>query len=201
MLTRWIVPIFAVLFVGILWMATDMKNSYKLLPIKTNSQLEVPPFADWREFVPKSEKFKVTFPAPPQYAKEAIEIPGTNLLRRYEMYVSEKLDGDVFMISLISYPEGYDISNSKQLLRELIEEMKISKPGNQIKKLNEKTFQKQEALEFNIANPKFGVEGVAFLLDRTVYLLTYVADTADFSMNEYEHFIHSFQLMGVPVSK
>lgn len=194
MLTKLVVPILIIMLIAVLWMTHDVKDAYKILPMKTSETMDVPPFADWREFSAQSGKFKVMLPAPPQYAKEAVNIPGTDKLRRYEMYVSEKLDGDVLMISLITYPEGIDISDGKQLLNDLVTEMKNSKPGNEIKKLKTITYQGQSTLEFNIANPNFNVEGRTFLLDRTIYLLTYVAKTAEFSMSDYDYFIKTFQL-------
>lgn len=194
MLKKVVLTIFALLFIGFLFTIRDIKESYKVLPIKVNTNLEVPQFAEWREYEPDTKRFKVMLPDPPQYAKESVEIPKTNKYRRYEMYVSEKLNGNIFMISLITYPEGVDISDKDDLLQQIVEEMMESKKNNKLNKNEKTTFEGHPAVDFNITNEKFNVEGKTILVDRTVYLLTYIAKIPDFILVEYEYFIKSFEI-------
>lgn len=189
-----ILTLFAVLCLGLLFLLSDIKNAYKSLPIQTSETMKAPPFADWREYNPQSKRFKVMFPEPPQYAKQTVPVPNTDKLRTYEMYVSENLNTSIFMISLISYPTGIDISDKKQLLHDVVDEMMQTKPDNRLKKIEDTTYENYPAVDFNISNNKFNVDGRAFLVDRTVYLLSYIAKISDLSQSEYEYFINSFHL-------
>lgn len=194
MFKKFILSIFAFLILGIIYLASDIKDAYKVIPISSNPTMEVPAFADWRSFNAPSERFKVDLPAPPQYAKQAVPIPGTDTNRSYEMYVSEKLDGSIFMISLITYPEGLNMDPA-QLLHDSVDEMITTKPGNKLTSIHDSMFQNHRSVDFRIDNPKFIVAGKAFLVERTVYLLTYVASRSNFTIGEYDHFIDSFDLL------
>ena len=65
------------LFLGVIVTALNMKSAYKIIPVPTGSEMKVPAYADWREFIPQSKKFKVMLPAVPQYAQEADLIRNT----------------------------------------------------------------------------------------------------------------------------
>lgn len=185
--------IFAVLVGGYL-LIENMKEAYRILPGNTAGELEVPAFVEWREFIPASGKFKVMLPVVPQYAKETVSIPDTNQKRWYEMFVSEKMDSTLFLISLITYPPGVDISNTEMMLRGIVDEMVYSKVGNKLKEFENTTFQNHQAVRFDIVSKEFNIKGIAMMVDKTTYLLTYVAKEDNFNEAEYQHFITSFQL-------
>lgn len=189
-----VLTIFTLLFAGVVVLGTQLKNAYKVLPIKESPQMEIDPFGGWREFNAQSGHFRVLFPMPPQYAKEANLIPGTDKKRLYEMYVSEKMDGAILMINLITYPPEVDTSDVSRMLRDTVDEMVATNPQNELQNITDKSFQGHQAVNFNIVNHDFHVEGLAFLVDKKLYLLTYVAKKADFSEADYEHFIQSFQM-------
>ena len=136
----------------------------------------------------------MSLPAPPQSATESIAIPNTDKKRHYEMYVSEELNGSMYMVSLITYPDDKEISNSSEMLKDTIDEIVQGKPGNKIKKMEDTFFQSHKAIEFNIVNSKYNVEGVVFMLNRTVFLLSYIASDSNFNRKDYDHFIKSFKL-------
>jgi hypothetical protein len=183
------------LLLGLLFLALDIKNAYKLIPINSSAELVFPPFSGWREFQAPSERFKVFLPAPPQYAKESVPIPDTDKKRQYEMYVSEKLNGPVFMISLITYPKEVDISNVEKMLQAIVDEMMKSKADNKLKKTENVIFQGHPAIKFNIVNANFNVEGMALMVDRTIYLLSYIAQNSEFTADDYQYFINTFKLL------
>lgn len=190
-----VLAIFALLFIGVCAIAYNIKSAYKIIPMSTSSQMEIPAYADWREFTPQTKKFKVSLPAVPQAAHETVDIPNSDKKRFYEMYVSQKLNGAIFMVSLITYPPDYSISDPHALLKEVIDEMAKTNPNNHLDKLTDKQFLNQPAYEFNLTNSDFGVEGMAFLAGKTAYLLTYISKNSAFNEDEYKHFISTFQLI------
>jgi hypothetical protein len=190
-----VITIFLAFVIAVLYFATDMKNAYKILPGSTSGQLEVPPYVDWREFIPQSGKFKVDLPAVPQYAKEAVAIPNTDKKRRYEMYASEKLNGSIFMISLITYPSEFDTSNAKEMLHSVIDELVTSNPNGRLTEIRDTTFQTLPSIDFQLLNNDFHIQGKDFMINNTIYLLTYVSKKDEIDQKDYRHFIESFDLL------
>lgn len=187
--------ILAAFFIAIIFAVREMKDAYKVLPIKIDTQLDVPQFAEWRAYEPQTKRFKVLLPDPPQYAKESVAIPKTDKFRRYEMYISEKLNGTIFLISLITYPEDLKLGDKDDLLLEIIDEMVASKRDNRLQKKENSTFHSYPAIDYRIANAEFNVAGKVVLVDKTVYLLNYISKKEDFSEADYEHFINSFEFV------
>lgn len=187
--------IFLFLFIGLIALAVNIKSAYKALPMETATEVELPPFADWREFTPQAGKFKVLLPIVPQYAKAAVEIPNTDKKRRYEMYISEKVNGTIFMISVITYPPDFDTSDKEQMLNNIINELVTTNAGNRLKEIKNTVYQGHQAIDFNIANKEFDVQGKTFMIDKTVYFITYIARLSDVDNNEYNYFIKSFQII------
>jgi hypothetical protein len=189
-----VLSICALLFLGVIVTALNMKNAYRMIPVQMSEEMKVPPYADWREFIPQSKKFKVMLPTVPQYAQDSNLIANTEQKRFYEMFISEKLNGAIFMISQITYPAEYNV-NTRQLLKDTIDEMVKSNPDNTLNFVNDTTFLDQTAFDFNITNKDFGVDGKAFMYGKTIYLLTYIAKNAEFNKEEYKHFLDSFHLL------
>jgi hypothetical protein len=156
---------------------------------------ELDNFATWKEFIPRSGLFKVLLPHAPQYAKDYISIPNSDQKRRYDMYVSEKIDGTVFLISVITYPPEADTSAPKEILRQNLDELMHQKPDNQLTKLLNTMFQQHQTLEFSFENRDLHVEGKAIQHDHIVYMLTYITNKQNFDPEEYHHFVHSFQIL------
>ncbi|MBA3721650.1 MAG: hypothetical protein H0W88_04540 [Parachlamydiaceae bacterium] len=192
---KFVLLLLLALLIIIIFLAFDIKNAFRVLPIKESATLEVPPFADWRIFSAQSDKFEVMLPAVPQYARETVPVSITdNSMRRYEMYVSQQINGPVFMISLITYPKDYNTKDEQGILHSIVDELMQSKQGNKIVNIKESLYQNHEAIDFDIQNKKFNVMGKAFIIDHTVYLLTYIADLPDSVLADYEKFINSFKL-------
>jgi len=174
-----VLSICALLLVGVIFTAVNMKSAYRIIPVNVNEKVTSSPFVDWREFIPLSKRFKVMLPAVPQYAKETVDIPNTDKKRYYEMFISEKASGAIFMISQITYPADYDTKNARQLLQAVVDEMVKTDPNNQLNYANDATFLTYPAIDFNITNKDFGVDGKAFMTEKTVYLLTHIAKNSE----------------------
>ena len=188
-----IIFVFILLIGGIYYLANKVKDAYKVPNVSENSIPSNPnTFTDWREFTPPSGRFEVQLPTTPQYAKDAVAIPNTNTKRRYEMFVSEKIDGTLFMISVITYPKEVDTSNAQEMLRGVTEELMHSNPLNRLINLENSSYQTHPAVDFDMLSPQFKVQGKALMDDKTIYVLSYAARKDDFDTSEYQHFIDSF---------
>lgn len=185
-----------IFLLGLYYLTRDSKNFGVVKSQSTsaqNSAMEI--FENWTPFKPKSDLFKVLLPHPPQYAKDLVPIPGSDKKRRYDMYASEKIDGTLFLISVITYPAEIDMTESHDILKQIVDELKNSKPDNQITKVKDSLFKNDPALDFTIINKELQVEGIAFIEGKTVFVLSYVSKKDHFDQTEYQHYIDSFELL------
>ena len=163
-------------------------------------QLTAEDFSAWKEFVPQSKLFRVELPYPPQHATDLISMPNSDKKRRFDMYASEKGNGAVFLISVITYPEEVHPSSVEDTLKQTIEELMKHNPDNRLSKSEHTFFDQHPALDFAIANREFLVQGKALLIGRSVYMLSYASRVGEFDAEDYRYFIDSFQpLESAPV--
>jgi hypothetical protein len=152
-------------------------------------------FATWQKFIPRSGLFEIFLPSPPQYGKDFVAIPNSDKKRRYDIYASEKVDGTLFLISVVTYPPEVDISSYGDILRQNINELMHNKTDNRLNNLWQHMFQDLQSLDFSFENQEFHVEGRAIHDDHIVYMLTYITQKENFDNEEYQHFIDSFKIL------
>lgn len=152
-------------------------------------------FATWRKFTPRSGLFEVLVPGNPQYVKDYLPIPNTDLKKRYDIYVSEKVDGTTFLINVISYPADYEIKSSKETIHQNIEELKSNRTNNPLNTLWEEMLADGKSLNFAFENQDYRIQGHSIHDDRIIYLLSYISKKETFDDDEYEYFIRSFKLL------
>lgn len=194
-----VIIILVILFVlAFFYFVPELKNeSFKGISQTSTQTANSENFSTWEEFLPRSGLFKVLLPQKPQYAKDLVAIPGSDKKRRYDMYASEKIDGTLFLITVITYPTEAEASSSDDLLRETVDELMRSKSDNRLTKLENGFFQKQNSLNFSIENQKFHVEGKVFIAGKRVFSLSYITLKDNFDSAEYQHFIDSFKLLTI----
>jgi hypothetical protein len=160
-----------------------------------SQQLEsVSSFNEWVEFVPQSKQFKVLLPSKPQYAKDLLPIQHSDQKKAYQVYASEKIDGSLFLVSIATYPENFQIEKNDEV-RGLIRELVNSKIDQQLNQISNSQFKEFEAIDFNISSQDYIAQGKAFMKDKNIYILSYVAQKNNFNLNDYHHFIDSFSII------
>lgn len=173
--------------IAIYFGVTQYQKSYEVLPAKLPAKPHAPMFGGWQEFTTK--KFSVLLPTLPQNAKEKVQN------RLYDMYVAEKEDGTIFMISLIDFNQVINPEKTKAILNAIMEDLLSSNPENELKSSNMDTFENVTSLNFTIQNKQIIMKGRAFLEGQTLYVLTYISKLTNKSEDEYKFFINSFHLM------
>lgn len=189
-----IVAVFMAVF-AIYFAIDHYKDAYMALPLTPKNEVKAAPFSDWKEYSPESKKFSASFPVVPQNATEVVPIPKSDKKRVYDMFVSEQINGTIYMISQITYPNDYDTSAEKTLLHMIVDEMMTSNPNNKLDKIADEVFQGHKAVAFTIENKEIKIEGKTFMVGKMLYILTYMAKTPDFTDVEFDHFIKSFKLL------
>lgn len=188
-----IIAVFMTVF-AIYFAIDHYRDAYMVIPINAPKVLKAAPFSDWREFAQSNNKFTVVLPVVPQNATEAVPIPNSDKKRDYDMYVSEQLNGTIYMISLITYPNDYNTNDEVPLLHTIVDEMMTTNPNNQLSDIKDETFQGHKAVVYTIKNKEITIKGKSFIDGKTLYILNYMAKNPDFTESEYEHFINSFKL-------
>lgn len=174
------------------------KDSYKILPLDESDpatvDLEQYNFQDWKEFEAPDGKFKVMIPTIPQNAADTVTDSKTGKDRKYEMYVSERLDGTIFMISLITFEEITSHAEEERLLGSLMDDMVNSSPKNEITYKAFGEFRGSPALEFALRNPDLMIHTKTFFINKTMYVLTRVSRDNQQDSTEFNFFVNSFEL-------
>lgn len=170
------------------------KDSYELLPGNLKKPLVVKPFEEWKEFKSEHKRFNVQFPVLPQHATESIPVPNTGEIRKYDMYVSEKNNGSIFMVSLITYPKGDDLTMNEIIMDTVIKEMLSANSANNLKSQKDLVFLNYHARDFTIENPTAIIETREFMIGSTLYMLSYIAKKEFYDKAEFQYFIDSFEI-------
>ncbi len=174
------------------YLLTQSKQAYRVLP-DINQQAQVDPYGLWRNFEEPNHHFQAAFPVVPQHATDHIKDPMTKQVRQYDMYVSSQPDGSVFLIRVISYPQGVKVTHV-DLINSINYDLVQSHAGNQLLSSTDIKFAGHEAVKFSIASDPTHIEGVAFAEGANLFLLGVMANKDVFSPADYEHFVNSFKL-------
>lgn len=188
-----IVLIFVALAAAGYLIFNNYQSVYKVLPGDVNQPAQVGEYDTWRPFSSDDGAFSVLFPALPQRAEDSLPDPDSGEVRKYDMYVAEKNNGSIFMVSLITYSENEELS-AAMLLKTVKDEMVAAHPANKLISSETGTFEGHPAIDFSIENPDAHIDGKAFIVGRTLYLLTHVAKRDQYRRDEFDHFLHSFKL-------
>lgn len=193
-MTRFLIALFGTAaLVLIILSVIFLKDSYRVLPIAGSDPSLVPRFADWQEFKAPKGAFQALFPTIPQAASQTVRDPKTQQVRTYDMYVAERSNGTIFMVSLIEFP-GYT-GSLEDLKKTIINDLIVSNPQNQLKSMTVGIYKLFPTIDFVITNRITTINGRIFSDGNVIYLLSGIFSNAFFNQEEYDHFINSFEWM------
>lgn len=160
---------------------------------KHETNVSLSKVTEWRKFSPKSGRFELLLPSSPQYVRDLMDIPDALGKRHYELYVSEKKDGAIFMVSAITYLTGTkDQPSQSKLLEDVIKE---SAQKASIEKMEEGTFLGLPSSDFIISNGAVTIEGKAIINNDLIVVLSYVSNDDNRNPVDFETFINSFKFL------
>jgi hypothetical protein len=151
-------------------------------------------FQTWVPFEPKDQQFSISFPRPPAHVTEHAHDAFGMQPKKYDIYAADGLDHIAYMIEVISFPEGPDPESDQQILENTLKDILSHGTQNSLEDSQDKSFKGQKALSFNIDSGDRKLNGVIFVQNQTLYILTRIApdDYAD-ENEDYQFFIDSFQ--------
>ena len=151
-------------------------------------------FENWHEFTSPDGDFKVMLPTLPQHASDMIKDKNNGEERKYDMFVSEKSDGSVFMINVITFAAPPDEKQKDQLRRTMMNDVLKSNPNNNLLRAETTSFKEVPALDYAIENTEMNVDSKVFVTDRALYALTRLVKKERHNQKEFDFFTNSFDL-------
>lgn len=186
-----------VIAVAIIWVFLFQKNKGEMKTeggtVPSKEALEGN-YHDWHVFEAPSGNFSVMVPTLPQHATEKLVDPESKESRKYDMYVSERPDGSVFMINTITFPEGNVTKIDDQIAQSVVSDMLASNPQNKLNSMQLVDYNNTKALDFSIKNDQYYIDGKVFLIDQTLYVLAFLAKHDSYNPKEFDFFAKSFKL-------
>lgn len=176
------------------------QNAYEILPVQPSTQLDEEINEGWKEYESQEGGFKAHFPREPLDSVENVRVPDTRELRLYKTFVSETPEGKVYMVSVVTFSdEAYKLGNDS-LMRRFVTELAESKDTNRLEKIEISSFKNKSGYDFTIKNPNAKMDGVVFMQDKTLYLLTEIVPKGVDS-SDFEKFKEKFELAAGENSK
>lgn len=171
----------------------EIPNSLLTSKSSTVSELPETEKQKWHQFT-VSPSFEVQFPTLPQHATEKIEDPKTKEPRQYEMFVSEKDNGTIFMISIIKLLDVSKAKIDQSALSNVMSDMLNSTPNSKLKDMKMGSYKQYPSIDFSIENDQINIDGKVFLVNNTMYVLTSAAKMGVYKPQESKYFFDSFEL-------
>jgi hypothetical protein len=201
-----VIAIFLALFISFI-VIRFAKDSYRVIPANLSGLLsstddsvsiEETNFTNWHEFSPPKGTFKATFPTLPQHASKNLVDPKSKQPRTYDMYFSEKENGSVFMINVITFPEKFSpvLANHETHLKEILDDMLASNPSTKVKNMQFGEYNHSKSLDFSIENDQMTVDAKAFIIGNSLYVISAIAKNEFLNPKEFSFFMQSFHLAG-----
>ncbi len=159
----------------------------------SNSEAEVSGTLDksaWKLFKPNNDRFEVLFPAAPQHVSEAH--PNGKEVTKYDVFLSQDVAGNVFMISITQYPPSYAMGQVDDVLQAVKNGAVGSNSKNELKQVERSTFLNLPALDFTIANADSTIRSKVILEDKTLFVLTVMDKDPARLESDFNTFVGSF---------
>jgi hypothetical protein len=149
---------------------------------------------DWIDYSPSNKTFQVKLPSLPQTTSKTFTDPNTQEKRSYEMFVSEKKDGTVFLISIINFKDLKSNVQDDEMLTAVANDMMTTHPDNKLIKTEAGKFKGNPSLKFELASDKVKIDTLTFIIGKKLYVLNRVAPAGSSDMKEFDFFTNSFDV-------
>ncbi len=146
----------------------------------------------WKLFKPQNSRFEVLLPSIPQHVAEAH--PNGNDFTKYDVYLSQDKDGNVFMISLTEYPPQYEMGSVDDVLEAVKNGALGANSKNQIKNVEKSTYLNLPSMDFFIESSDSAIRSKAIVDNKTLIVLTAMNRDPARLEKDYNTFVGSFVL-------
>ncbi|MCE5294283.1 MAG: hypothetical protein LLF94_06680 [Chlamydiales bacterium] len=152
--------------------------------------------AVWKMFKPQSGRFEVLLPAIPQHVSEAH--PKGDEFTKYDVYLSQDREGNVYMISLTQYPQSYEMGSVDDVLEAVKNGAMGSNTKNELKNEERSTYLNFPALDFAINSKDSQIRSKVIVADKMLIVLTAMNRDDSHLDSDFKTFAGSFVLKDIP---
>lgn len=146
----------------------------------------------WSEYISPLGQFKVLLPSHPHHSRESHD------RKEYEIFLAPRDEATLYSINLISLP--LEDGNTENFLEKFMGDMLKNNPQNLVKNMHKGKFQNENAYDFTVSSQGTQITGKAFLIDKTLYVLSVTNKDGELNPQEFDFFIKSFQLKTPPAA-
>lgn len=172
----------------------NLKKSWEILPVDPPvEKVGAAPTQNWLLFQDPRNEFKILFPNKPKAASNELKDAKTQSIRKQDMYVAEKPNGTVYMISRLTFPNTELLADKEAVLKAAVSDLISGNPDNKLKKSKLEDFQGGKALRFEIQNEEVNTQGLALIRGKSLFVLTAISKDKDRNDAENNTFLSSFQ--------
>lgn len=154
----------------------------------------------WKLYKPQNERFEVLLPGIPQHvsethpnSKNATKDAPKDVIK-YDVYLSQDVDGNIFMISLTQYPPSYEMGGIDEVLEAVKNGAVGSNSKNELKDIERSTFMNLPSLDFSIANSDSNIRSKVILDNKTLFVLTVMDKDSSRLESDFNTFVGSFAI-------
>lgn len=171
----------------------NLKKSWEVLPVYPATEMPGAGFQNWNMFNDPEKEFQVMFPSVPKNASKELRNEQTAEVSKQNVFVAEKTNGSIYMISRVEFPSQELVKEDTKVLKAAVDDLVNANPKNQLISAKEENFQGKKALRFEIRNQDVYTQGVAFLRDSSLYVLTTISRSENRDDKEFSNFLSSFK--------
>lgn len=146
----------------------------------------------WKLFKPQNGRFEVLLPAIPQHVSQTQ--PTGAELTKYDVFLSQDKEGNVYMISVTDYPKNYDMTNVDALLDTVKNSAMASNTKNELRKSEKGSHMNLPSIDFAIENNESIIQSRAIVQGKTLFVLTVMNRDPATSDADFKIFSNSFVL-------
>lgn len=192
MVTRnqWLAIGAVAVFGALAYGATTSKSDHSQIGATTHDK------AVWKMFKPQSGRFEVLLPAIPQHVSEAH--PKGDEFTKYDVYLSQDREGNVYMISLTQYPQSYEMGSVDDVLEAVKNGAMGSNTKNELKNEERSTYLNFPALDFAINSKDSQIRSKVIVADKMLIVLTAMNRDDSHLDSDFKTFAGSFVLKDIP---
>ena len=184
----------AFLLATLFWL-NNIKRSYEIFQVDTQPNWEADRYAEWYPYKSPNDQFTVLLPTLPQRVTEQVKDGETLAVRQYDMYASQAFNGTTFLVSLVHFPATTNAATFASLTQSFVQDMVKSNPKNVLKTTRSIEYHHSPATRFQIENDLMDIDGVTFLINETLYVLSAIYPKGLQSEQDFDYFLQSFKLL------
>lgn len=172
----------------------NLKKSWEITPAYPAKEMPGAAFQNWNMFDDPQKEFQVLFPSVPKNASKELRNEETAEVSKQDVFVSEKKNnGAIYMISRVKFPKKDLLREDSKVLQAAVNDLVNANPQNKLISSKEEEFKGRKALQFEIRNQEVYTQGLTFLRDESLYVLTAISKSEDRDDKEYKKFVDSFK--------